>query len=224
MITVLVAIYGANAQNMKGLQSATLPPAIPPPEDTPFAGIIPLSVDLTDLAHRIVEVHETVPVHGSDVTLLYPEWIPGTHSPSGPIASMTGLTVTANGKRLDWLRDRVNVYAFHISVPHNATNLEINFQYLSPLAAQQTRFSPKIVDLSWNNVLLYPAGYFSRQIQFAPVIRFPEGWKFATALELESQHGSPCTGRRYYRGRLSGRVQRHPAGLDKKRPSIWNSF
>lgn len=187
LITLFVLINGANAQTTKGPETAPLPPPIPLPADTPFAGTISLVADLTDLAHRIVDVHETVPVQGREITLLYPEWVPGTHSPSGPIESMTGLIVTANGKRVDWIRDRVNVHAFHISVPRNAANLEINFQYLSPLVAQQTRFSPRIVDLSWNNILLYPAGHFSGQIQFAPSIRLPEGWKFATALELQSQ-------------------------------------
>ena len=34
------------------------------------------------------------------LTLLYSQWIPGQHSPSGPIDKMAGFVFTANGKRL----------------------------------------------------------------------------------------------------------------------------
>ena len=72
-------------------------------------------------------MHETIPVKGRQITLLYPEWLPGTHSPSNPMASMAGLVVTANGNRVPWVRDRVNMYAFHIEVPAGATALDAEF-------------------------------------------------------------------------------------------------
>ena len=188
LIATLVTINAAKAQSTRGPQPAPLPPAVPSPVDTPYTGTIALVVDLTNLTNRVVDVRETIPVRNGEITLLYPEWIPGRHSASGPLENMAGLNVWASGKRLDWLRDRVNVHAFRIKVPKNETTIEINFQYLSPFTGDQTRFSSKIVDLSWNTVLLYPAGYFSRQIQFEPAIRLPENWKFATALEVTSQH------------------------------------
>ena len=130
-----------------------------------------------------MNVHETMPVKAGEITLLYPEWLPGTHSPSNPVGNMAGLVVAANGKRVDWVRDRVNMYAFHIHVPQGITKLEINFQYLAPQDPKQGRISSNFADVTWNSVLLYPAGHFSRRIQFDTTIKLPEGWKFATALE-----------------------------------------
>jgi predicted metalloprotease with PDZ domain len=165
-----------------------LPPLVPAPVDKPYAGTISLSVDLTNVNDRVLNVHETIPVKPGEITLLYPEWLPGTHSPSNPVANMAGLVATADGKGVSWLRDRVNMWAFHIDVPKGATTLELNFQYLAPVNPQQGRISTKIADVTWNNVLLYPAGYFARRIQFAAELRLPEGWKFATSLEVKSQN------------------------------------
>ncbi len=146
---------------------------------------------MTDIERRIVAVQETVPVQAGPLTLLYPEWIPGNHSPTGPISAVAGLVVTAGGKKLDWVRDPINVYAFHIDVPPGIPALDVAFQYLAPMRSSEGRISisSKIADLAWNTVVLYPAGYFSRRIHFAPSIKLPPDWKFATALEISSQEG-----------------------------------
>jgi predicted metalloprotease with PDZ domain len=186
-IALTTAVY---AQNSIGPQPAPLPQPIPAPADTPYPGTISLSVDITNITDRVLNVHETVPVKGREITLLYPEWLPGTHSPSNPVEKLAGLVVTANGKRVDWVRDRVNMYAVHVSVPPGVTTLEISFQCLAPLDPKHGRISSNFADVTWNSVLLYPAAYFSRRILFDPAIRLPEGWKFATALELGSQDGN----------------------------------
>ena len=186
-LTLTSATYG---QNSLGPQPVPLPPPVPAPVDKPYAGTILLSVDLTNVNDRVLNVHETIPVKSGEITLLYPQWLPGTHSPSNPVANLAGLVATADGKRLSWVRDRVNMWAFHIGLPKGATLLELNFQYLAPMNPQQGRISTKIADLTWNSVLLYPAGYFARRIQFAPELRLPEGWRFATALEVKSQNGN----------------------------------
>ncbi len=80
--------------------------------------------------------------------------------------------------------------AFHVEVPKGANGLELRFQYLAPIRPQQGRISETFADLTWNSVLLYPAGYFSRRITFSPELRLPDGWKFATALEVKSQNES----------------------------------
>jgi predicted metalloprotease with PDZ domain len=169
---------------------APLPPPIAAPVDTPYSGTLSLNVDLTNINDRILNVHETIPVKGRQVTLLYPEWLPGTHSPSNPIGEMAGLVVTAGGNRVPWVRDRVNMYAFHVDVPAGATALDVNFQFLAPIDPKRGRISAKFADVTWNSVLLYPAGYFSRDIKFATTLRMPDGWKFACALDVKSQDGS----------------------------------
>jgi predicted metalloprotease with PDZ domain len=177
-----------HAQNSPGPQPAPLPPAIAAPADTAYPGTISLLVDVTNTTDRVLSVHETIPIKGRDITLLYPEWLPGTHSPSNPVEELAGLVVTANGKRIPWVRDRVNMYAFLVEAPIDATTLDINFQYLAPLDPRRGRISSKFADVTWNSVLVYPAGHFSRDIKFETAIRLPEGWKFACSLEVKSQN------------------------------------
>ena len=192
IVTSLSLLLAATAwaQSSAGPQPAALPPPIVAPADTPYAGTISLTVDLTNIRDRVLDVRETVPVSAGDMVLLHPEWLPGTHSPSNPIVSLAGLEITANGKRVGWVRDRVDMYAFHVNVPQGATTLEVHFQYLAPQKPEQGRISSNFANLTWNSVLLYPAGHFSRRIEFAPTLRLPEGWKFATALEVKSQEGN----------------------------------
>ncbi|HEY4766639.1 MAG TPA: peptidase M61 [Candidatus Sulfotelmatobacter sp.] len=176
------------AQNSPGPQPVPLPPPVVAPADTPYPAAISLLVDITNIAGRVFNVQETIPVKGRDLTLLYPEWLPGTHSPSNPVSELAGLMVTSNGKRVSWVRDRVNMHAFHIEVPRDTTTLEVNFQFLAPLDPKRGRISSQFADLTWNSVLLYPAGYFSRDIKFGAALRLPEGWKFACALDVKSQN------------------------------------
>jgi predicted metalloprotease with PDZ domain len=178
------------AQNSPGPQPAPPTPPVVTPADTPYPGTISLMVDVTNTTNKVVNVHETVPVKGRDVTLLYPEWLPGTHSPSNPVAQLAGLVVTANGKRVPWVRDRVDMHAFHIEAPKDATTLDVSFQYLASLDPKRSRISAKFADVTWNSVLLYPAGHFSRDIKFETSIRLPEAWKFACSLEVKSQNGN----------------------------------
>ena len=189
---LLVLVPAVFAQNYPGPEPVPIPPPIAAPGDTPYPGAISLLVDLTDVTHRVMNVQETIPADGDELTLLYPQWIPGNHSPTGPISKLAGLEVSADGKRIAWTRDRVNVYAFHIRVPAGVKSLDVNFQFLAPIQKKEGRisFSSNLVDLSWNTVTLYPAGHFSRRIHFTPSIRLPEGWKFASALEVSSQEGN----------------------------------
>src|SRR5215471_9192988 len=176
------------AQNAADAQAVPLPPLLPPPLDQPYAGTISLTIDLTNVNARVLTVGETIPVKSGNLILLYHEWLPGTHSPSNPVANVAGLVITANGKRIPWLRDRMNMWAFHVEVPKGVSSLELNFQYLAPVKPQQGRISNRIADLTWNSVLLYPAGYFARRIQFSPQLKLPDGWKFATSLQVKSQN------------------------------------
>jgi len=180
----------ANTQSYAGPQPTTLPPPIAAPADTPYPGTITLLVDISNVNDRVFNVHETIPVQAGKLTLLYPEWVPGGHAPSSAIAHFAGLVVTANGKRINWVRDRVNVWAFHIDVPQGISSLEVNFQYLVAIDPKEGRVSSKFADLPWIFTVLYPSGHFSRRIQVAPSVRLPEGWKFATALEVKSQNGN----------------------------------
>ncbi|WP_428377415.1 M61 family metallopeptidase [Lichenicoccus sp.] len=174
-----------------------MPPAVPLPRDVPYPGAITLAVDATDLAHHIMSVHETIPVaRAGDLILHYPQWIPGAHGPTGPIELLAGLAAHAGGALLDWRRDAVDMYAFHVPVPAGAASISVDFQFLSPAIENQGRvvMTPAMLDLQWNIVALYPAGYFARDIQVAPSLRLPSGWQFATALAATGA-ADPATGR-----------------------------
>ncbi len=166
-----------------------LPPAIAAPQDTPYPGVLKLSVDATDLDRRIFRVTQTIPVaKAGPMTLLYPSWIPGNHAPRGPIDKLAGLTITAGGKPVAWTRDTVDISAFHIEVPDGAGALELTFQYVSPTAADQGRVvvTQEMMNVQWFALALYPAGHFTRQILIEPSIRLPAGWSFGTALETQA--------------------------------------
>ena len=173
-------------------QPAAPTPAIAAPRDVPYPGLLKLSVDATDLDHRIFRVRETIPVARSGpVTLLFPMWLPGAHSARGELNHFAGLIVTAGGKRIEWTRDPVEVSAFHLNVPTGAKTLELEFQYLSPTAGDQGRIvvTPEMMNVQWNNLALYPAGYFTRQVQIQADIKLPTGWDYATGLETASKSG-----------------------------------
>jgi len=117
-------------------QPAPAAAPVPAPRDVPYPGTITLAVDASNIAQDIFTVHETIPVaKGAGLTLLYPEWRPGNHSPTARnrIARVAGLVITANGAPVAWSRDPVNVYAFHVPLPPKVTSVEVDFQYLSPL-------------------------------------------------------------------------------------------
>jgi predicted metalloprotease with PDZ domain len=189
-ILIFACTSWSYGQSSPGPQSVPLPPPVPAPVDQPYAGTISLSVDLTNVNDRVLNVRENIPVKPGPMILLYPQWLPGNHSPSNSVQNLAGLVIAADGKPVPWLRDSANMWAFHVDVPKGATSLDLNFQYLAPIRPQQGRISTKIADLTWNSVLLYPAGYFSRRIQFSSELKLPEGWKFASALEVKSQTGN----------------------------------
>ena len=112
------------------------PDPMPPPTPSPRRPLRrhPEHRRRRDRPHRhIFTVHETIPVHGAgDTVLLYPQWIPGNHGPTGPLELFDGLTVRAGAQTLAWRRDPVNMYAFHIPVPAGATSITADYQYLSP--------------------------------------------------------------------------------------------
>jgi predicted metalloprotease with PDZ domain len=179
-----------------GPQPLPLPPQIALPKDSAYPGAIRLGVDASDVGRHIFRVRETIPVRGGEpLALLYPQWLPGNHSPSGRVDKLAGLVIHANGARLEWIRDPVDVFAFHVAVPVGVAALDLDFEFDSPLEANEGRVvtTPDMLNLEWTDVSLYPAGYFARQITVAPSVRLPDGWQLATALDTASTDGGTIT-------------------------------
>ena len=171
----------------------TLPPApAPAPIDAPYPGTISLQVDATDLGRRIFRIRESLPVAPGPLTLLYPQWLPGDHSPSGVIGALAGLQIRAGDKTLAWLRDPRDPHAFRLDVPAGVDTLTVDFQFLSPANGErgQVVMTPDMLDVSWASMLLYPAGHVDARITVQPTLKLPEGWSFGTALDTEEQRGA----------------------------------
>jgi predicted metalloprotease with PDZ domain len=202
--TALIAAFCSTClASLASAQSPTPPPfttvtqksapqALPIVETVPqardiawSAGTIRLEVNATDTVRRIIQVKETIPVSGTGpLTLLLPEWLPGNHAARGAIDKLAGLTVTADGKPVTWERDALDVFAFHIAVPQGASSVVVQFQFLAPTEGAQGRIvmTDTLLNLQWNNVSLYPAGYYTRRIPIQASVMLPQGWKAATAL------------------------------------------
>jgi predicted metalloprotease with PDZ domain len=192
-LALALALAMALAAGTAGAQQAGAAD-VPSPQDTPYDGTVTLHVDANDTVQGIFRVHETIPVKAGALTLLYPQWIPGDHSPTGPIAMLAGLSFSANGKPLKWKRDKYNVYAFHLDVPAGVSAVDAEFQYLSSRADDGGfEITDRMMDMEWSKVSLYPAGYFSRGITFVPSVTLPHGWQLGTALETASQSGDTTT-------------------------------
>jgi predicted metalloprotease with PDZ domain len=179
--------------SVAGAQTMAPPaPVIAPPQDIAYPGVLKVTVDATDLDRKIFSIKETVPVDkAGDLVLMLPEWLPGKHSDRSEISKIAGLLVSANGKPLTWVRDQINITAFHIDVPAGVTAVDVEFQYLAPTTAAAGRavMTPDMLNLQFNFASLYPAGYYAKRIPIQATVKFPEGWGYATGLETDSKTG-----------------------------------
>ena len=188
---------------------------IPVPVDRPYLGRIDLEVDATNVGQKIFKVHERIPVKPGHLVLLYPQWRLGVHAPAdSALSQLAGLEVHADQQRIEWRRDPVNVWAFHLDVPKGATTLEVDFDFLSPVESNQGAIlaTREMVAIHWESLLLYPAGVYAHAVFVQAGVRFPEGWQFAGALQttepgrarfmpvnLEELIDSPIYAGRYFR-------------------------
>lgn len=157
-----------------------------------------LAVDLSDAPRRILHAVETMPAQPGPMTLVYPKWIPGEHAPDGPISDQAGFVITAsNGQRVKWERDSLDMFTYRITVPAGATGLTIKMDFLATAAASGfsagASTSANLALLSWNELLVYPAGMRSADVQVTPSLTIPSGWHFGTALEPANGSTGPQT-------------------------------
>ncbi|MBL0947821.1 peptidase M61 [Brevundimonas sp.] len=170
-------------------------PAIPAPVDQAYPGVIRYEVDATDIDRKIISVRQTIPVSAGPLTLLYPKFIPGNHAATGPIQLIAGLTIHGDGDRIEWLRDTIDPYAFHIEVPRGVDEIVVEFQWLTQPDASNWRvvMASAMLNMQWEKAVLYPAGYRHSRITFAPSIRLPEGWQYGVAMDTVSFENGVAT-------------------------------
>jgi predicted metalloprotease with PDZ domain len=156
---------------------------------------VSLSVDASEAPRKLFHAQLRIPAKPGTLTLYYPKWIPGEHGPTGPITDLTGLKFTASGKPLKWRRDLLDGFTFHVEVPAGENEVVANLDYASPPSDEPgysagMSATEKLYIVSWNTLLLYPAGYGSDQLTYSASLRLPAGWKFATSLHVSNQAGN----------------------------------
>ncbi|MET0180741.1 MAG: peptidase M61, partial [Novosphingobium sp.] len=170
---------------------------VPDAVDAPYPGTIALVIDATDVQRGVYRVTETIPVApGTErLTLLLPQWLPGTHGPRGTLAEVGDIRFLVDGKPVAWTRDPVEVFAFHLDLPAGTGEVVAKFVHTSPLQASEGRITMtrEMLNLQWEKMSLYPAGHYVRRIRVKPTVTFPAGWTAATALDGASGAGGTVT-------------------------------
>ena len=157
------------------------------------AAPIELTVDATDVTRRLMHARMTVPVTPGPLRLTYPKWIPGEHGPTGPITDVAALKIAAGGKPLAWRRDPVDLFTISVDVPSGVSSIEIAFDFISPPESggftAGSSATSQLAVLNWNQMLMYPVGTPSDQLDFKATLKVPRGWKFGTALPIARESG-----------------------------------
>jgi predicted metalloprotease with PDZ domain len=189
-IALLAVVLGASAgfaQKSKAPQAAA--PAVTPP--------IKLTVDASRAPEKILHSTLQIPVKPGPLTLVYPEWIPGEHGPTGPIVDLTGLQFFAKGQRLTWRRNLADMYKFELTVPEGVTTLEARLDLVMPAPPEGfssgASATTQLDLMSWNQVVLYQPGKNTDEIMVTPSLKLPSGWHYDTALTVTGDSGDTAT-------------------------------
>jgi predicted metalloprotease with PDZ domain len=175
-----------NARFLALLAAAALRAQTTPP--------ITINVDASEAPRRLLRTSMHFPVTPGPLSLLYPKWIPGEHGPTGPIEDFVGIKVTGNGQAIPWSRDAVDMYEFHLEIPNGVSAIDVSAEFISP--PESSGFSSggsitsQLAVLSWNQLLLYPAGQPSDRLNYQATLTVPPGWRYGTALPIESEAGN----------------------------------
>ena len=169
------------------LAGATRAGAAPPPPATS----IMLSVDATEAATGRLHNHLVIPARPGAMALVYPKWIPGEHSPTGPLNDLVGLRITADGKPLPWRRDPDDMYELTVTVPAGASSIEVDFdgqRVGAGIYSGNAVANSHMVDVVWNQAILYPKGARASAVFVEPTVKLPKGWTYGTALTGAREH------------------------------------
>jgi predicted metalloprotease with PDZ domain len=156
------------------------------PEKTVEKTPIQITADLTDAPRKLYHAEVDLPVTEGPVTLTTPKWIPGNHRPTGPADQITGVVFTINGQPIEWRRDDVDLYEFHVTIPKGVTTLHAHLDCIVT-----ARVSQKIAVLEWEKLLLYPAHLPVKEIPIQASLKVPAGWGVGTALQPDGASAWP---------------------------------
>ncbi len=153
---------------------------------------VTIAVDASSAPRKIFHASLKIPATPGDFTLYYPKWIPGEHAPDGPVTDLAGLKFSAGGKALKWRRDTLDGFTIHVEVPAGVMEISADLDFLSPPTFEGgfsagSSATDKLTIISWNQLLLYPKGYKTDDINYTASLKIPQGWKFGTPLPVSNQ-------------------------------------
>ena len=167
------------------------------------AADLSVRVDAREITRKHVHTDMSLAVKGGPLTLVFPKWIPGEHGPTGPLESIIGLEIRANGQALPWHRDPLDMYAIGVTVPEGATRLDIALDTGLPTEGKIFSTGPtsseQLAVLPWNEFVLLPKGRDAGSISTTATLLAPADWQLSCALALTP--------------RADGSVQLEPATL-----------
>jgi predicted metalloprotease with PDZ domain len=86
------------------------------------------------------------------------------------------------------------MYEFHVDVPPGVTAIDVTAEFISPPESggfsSGGSITTKLALLSWNQLLLYPKGVPSDQLNYQASLTVPQGWRYGTALPIDSESGN----------------------------------
>jgi hypothetical protein len=167
------------------------------------------------IAPTRISVKMGIPVKPGPLTLLYPEWIPGEHGPTGPVMDLVKQRISGEGKLIPWRRDLAEMYTFQLTLPDGVNGIEIALDYIAAVERQRPWLmtleefydaperddvmlelqwgqlvelgggfssadstTDKLAMLSWNQMLLYPKGTPTDQLNYQADLKVPAGWRY----------------------------------------------
>ncbi len=152
---------------------------------------ISVVVDTRGSTNKLFHSELAIPVHAGPLTLLYPRWgIPTYRMPDAVIDDIVWLRMTANGRAVEWKRDSVDMFAFHLVVPEDAKVLNVAMDVVAPSQRSDLNAATaELFILDWYTLVLYPQGTSVRDVPVVAAIRLPNGWKYGTALKTIGNAG-----------------------------------
>ena len=183
------------------------------------AADLSVRVDAREIARRHVHTELTLAVTGGPLTLVFPQWIPGEHGPTGPLDTLVGLQIRANGALLTWQRDPRDMFAINLKVPAGVTRLEIGLDTGLPTEGGEFTAGPsssaQLAVIAWNQFVLLPKGRDAANDQY----RGLAARAARVAAELRARAARAGRRQRAPGGRLARASHRLPAADGTLRPA-----
>ncbi|MEW5796964.1 MAG: hypothetical protein AB1772_11465 [Candidatus Zixiibacteriota bacterium] len=149
-----------------------------------------VTVDARELPRKLLYSTTELEAGRGSVPLLYPKWVPGCHTPGGPIENVAGFVVRDQSNNpVAWERDWSDQYRF-VTKSNARQKLRVDMTYI---CSQPTTMSwasdcegrATFGVINWNAVTVYPEGEPVAGILVHPILILPNTWRFATALPVD---------------------------------------